>query len=500
MNELNEPTPIEAVPGKKSWLDKWSFWSADSSGEKNKIVLFFRIIWHCVRLLVINRCGTQAAALAYHTIFGIVPLAIVILMAFQMFPASKTMGDKVRQLIYEQANLTKITYPSDVAGAPPITLATKIDEITGSYISNLNTGAITFIGGLLTIWAAISLLTTIEKAFNSIWGVPKSRDILHRTINYWALLTLGPLLIGLGVYLSAISLQYAFPQTQQESDVRSPISSSDPNGSQYVFPPTQQESDVRSPISSSDPNSSQYAFPQTLLKSVFKFIKPVFSFGLSLFFMFFLYMFIPNAKVKPSSALLGALFAAIFWTAAKSGFGIYVTKASYQSVYGILGLIPLAVLWIYIVWWVVLMGLQLTYATQHVHSLDKAEKLARLRAKQTSFIATEQTTIQIMREVLVAFEDKNRKPIVSAEIANATALPADFVERILENLTHAELLCKTTEPLVGYVPSTDGANITLADISLAVEKSSFQTQNPKLRVVMDQLRTELAKYNLKDIL
>jgi membrane protein len=222
------------------------------SERKSVMALFFRIIWHCARLVVINRCGTQAAALAYHTIFGVVPLAIVMLMVFQMFPASKTMGDKVRQLIYEQANLTKITYPSDVAGAPPISLAAKIDEITGSYISNLNTGAITFIGGLLTVWAAISLLTTIEKAFNNIWGVPKSRDILHRTINYWALLTLGPLLIGVGVYLSA----NAFSQTLQES----------------VF---------------------------------FKFIKPVFSFGLSMILMFFLYMFIPNAKVKPWSALLG---------------------------------------------------------------------------------------------------------------------------------------------------------------------------------------------------
>ncbi|MBM4103720.1 MAG: YihY family inner membrane protein [Planctomycetes bacterium] len=468
--------------------------------ETNKAVLVFRVLRQCGRLLVLNRCGTQAAALAYHTMFGIVPLAIVILMVFQMFPASKNMGDKVRQLIYEQSNLTKISYPSDTPGGKEISLAAKIDEITGSYISNLNTGAITFIGGLLTIWAAISLLTTIEKAFNSIWGVPKSRDILHRTINYWALLTLGPLLIGVGVYLSAKSMQYAFPHTHQESDVRSPISSSGPNGLQYAFPPSHQESDVRSPISSSDPNGSQYAFSQTLLQSVFKYIKPVFSFALSMILMFFLYMFIPNAKVKPRSALLGAVFAAIFWTAAKYGFGIYVTKASYQSVYGIMGLIPLAVLWIYIIWWVVLMGLQLTYATQHVHSLEKAEKMARLRAKQTNFIATEQTTIQIMREVLQAFNDKGRKPIMPSEIADATALPADFIEHILENLTRADLLCKTTEPIVGFVPSTDGANITLADISIAVEKSSFQTQNPKLRQVMEQVRAELAKFNLKDIL
>jgi membrane protein len=416
--------------------------------QKGGIVMFFRVIWHCWRLFRLNRCGTQAAALAYHTMFGVVPLAIVMLMVFQMFPSSKDMGDKVRQLIYEQMNLTKITYPSDVAGAPPITLAQKIDEITGLYLSNLSTGAITFIGGLLTIWAAISLLTTIEKSFNTIWGVPRSRDILHRTINYWAILTLGPLFMGLGIYLS-----------------------------------------------------TKYAFSQTLQEGIFKFIKPIFSFGISAVLLFCLYMFLPNAKVKVTAALIGAIVAAIFWTAIKVGFGYYVKEyIPYQAVYGIMGLIPLAVFWIYIVWLIVLAGLQLTYATQHVYVLDKAERLAKLRQQQASFIATEQTTIQIMREVLIAFEDKNRKPVTPSEIANATALDEDFVERILENLTHAGLLCKTTEPIIGYVPSTDGANITLAEVSLAMEKSSFQTQNPRLQQVISQMRSELAKYNLKDIL
>jgi YihY family inner membrane protein len=427
--------------------------------ETNKVVLFFRILRQCGRLLVLNRCGTQAAALAYHTMFGVIPLAIVMLMVFQMFPASKDMGDKVRQMIYEQLNLNKIAYTVDKEKEKPtgpqageglkkdpneITIAAKIDEITGQYLSNLNTGAITFVGGLLTIWAAIGLLTTIEKSFNTIWGVPKSRDILHRTINYWAILTLGPLLLGLAVYLS-----------------------------------------------------TKYA----LQESMFKFIRPALSFGLSAALMFCLYVFLPNAKVRIPAAIIGAMVAAILWTAVKVGFGYYVKEyIPYQAVYGIMGLIPLAVFWIYIVWWIVLLGLQLTYATQHVHSLDKAEKMARLRAKQASFVATDQTVIQIMREILVAFEDKSRKPITPSEISDATALSEDFVERILDNLTRAGLLCRTTEPIVGYVPSTDGGNITLADISLAVEKSSFQTQNPKLQQIFARIREELAKHNLKDIL
>jgi uncharacterized BrkB/YihY/UPF0761 family membrane protein len=181
-----------------------------------------------------------------------VPLAIVMLMVFQMFTAYKNMGDKVKHLVYEQMNLTQITYPSDIPGHAPITLAAKIDEITGQAMSNLNTGAITFIGGVLVIWAAIGLLTTIEKAFNSIWGVPRSRDYLHRVINYWTMLTLGPLLLGLGIYLS-----------------------------------------------------THPTITKVLEFSALHFVRPLFSFIISVVLIFCLYAFIPMPGSKPSPRYSG---------------------------------------------------------------------------------------------------------------------------------------------------------------------------------------------------
>ncbi len=66
--------------------------------------------------------------------------------------------------------------------------------------------------------------------------------------------------------------------------------------------------------------------------------------------------------------------AALIWTGAKLVFRIYVTKfIPFQAVYGILGLIPLGVLWIYVTWLIVLFGLQLTFTTQHLKTLDAAQ-------------------------------------------------------------------------------------------------------------------------------
>ncbi|MHC4194705.1 MAG: hypothetical protein ACYSQZ_01925 [Planctomycetota bacterium] len=63
-------------------------------GRASRFAIFQIKLWsHCARLLNKNRSGQQAAALAYHTIFGIVPLAIVTLLIFQSFPAYRAGKD-----------------------------------------------------------------------------------------------------------------------------------------------------------------------------------------------------------------------------------------------------------------------------------------------------------------------------------------------------------------------------------------------------------------------
>ncbi len=80
-------------------------------GKASRFAVFQIKLWsHCARLLKKNRAGQQAAALSYHTIFVIVPLAIVILLIFQSLTAYKATGENIKALIYEQLNLTTIQY------------------------------------------------------------------------------------------------------------------------------------------------------------------------------------------------------------------------------------------------------------------------------------------------------------------------------------------------------------------------------------------------------
>lgn len=476
-------------------LGKWSRFA----------VLQVRIWFHCLRLLKINRCGTQAAALAYHSIFGMVPLAIVTLMVFQMFPAFQEVSGKIKAIAFDQMNLTKIEYPvkdgesAENAGKEhTITAAQKIEELSESFISKAHGGAITIIGLVLVIWAAIALLTTIEKTFNTIFHVGTGRGFLHRLFNYWALLTLGPILLALGIYVSGHFMknnetyQRMVSQNQQQQAGMQTAPGASIAAERPVEP--------NAIASASGEAAEASSFRETLGRLVTISVQ----FFISLIAIFFLYFFLPNTRVSPGSALWGAFVAGLIWMLAKYGFSSYVTKFVPQfAVYGVLGIIPLTVMWIYLSWLIVLFGLQLTYATQNIKRLDAAE-FSKARKQEKCFLANNQTVIRVMEYVLNAFERKDQKPVSVEATAYRLDMPTDFTEKILERLVKSGLLCHTSEPSVGYVPATDGSHITLDEVSRAISEVSFAQPSAadanNMQQVFDELQRHLSQYTLKQVL
>jgi len=481
-------------------------------GKAGRFVVFQIKMWsHCTRLLEKNRAGQQAAALAYHTVFGIVPLAIVMLMVFQAL--SPDIGRNVKQLLYEHMNLTQIKFsikgdPNQVdpnssratqdpntadpnqaeAGQHAIDpnrataiqdpnaadpnsarlgaskgenepdrneklLTEYLDDIVNTFFAGLNKGSITIASLLIVVWAALGLLSTIERAFNQIWHVARGRGFLHRIINYWAILTLGPLLIGLGVYFST---RYASLGDIQRKIVDIP-----------------------------------------------RFGPIIVQYFVATAAFFLLYFVLPNTKVKAKAAIWGALVAALVWTVAKWGFGQYVTEfIPYSTIYGLVGIVPLAVLWIFITWLIVLFGLQLTFTTQHLKTLDAAE-MAAARKTEESFIANDMTAISLVRLIAAAFQ-RSKAPLQTEVLCSKLDIPGEFGQRILTQLVRKEILIKTAEPAIGYVPARDPAGIKLSEIVDALSQVGIAQPNPEdsptLAQISEDQKQKLARYSLSEIL
>lgn len=446
-------------------------------GRAHQFLRFqLKMWWYCASLLRKNRAGQQAAALAYHSIFGLVPLVLVMVLVFQSFPGFRVISTKVRTMAYEQLSLTEIKIPLGSDSESPavevnepmadgdssnpaeaaedathmVLLTDYLESMIQRFFVNLDQGSITVIGAAFVVWAAIGLLTTTERAFNNIWHVSRGRSWVSRILNYWGLLTLGPLLIGLGFY-----------------------------------------------------SASTYAAASHLQETVSSHVGPLLMSYLVTWVAFFLlYFILPNAHVDPRAALWGAAVGALVWTAAKGGFNQYVTNfIPYSKVYGVVGLIPLTLFWIYVTWLIVLFGLQLTFTTQYLRTLDEIQTQP-ATADDVHFLANDVTVINLLREVAWSFENQ-QAPVPEENICSRMDLPPALGQRLLAHLVESGLLLKTSEPAEGYSPACAPEKVTLDAVRAVVARAAFsQTipHGPPLDSALAPHRQKLTEINLRQLL
>jgi len=409
----------------------------------------YRLWWHCFRLLNKNRAEQLAAALSYYTIFGIVPLAIVVVLIFHSIPAYRGMGEQLKSIVYEELRLTSIQYPDPDNSEKRVVLTDYLDEIINRVFAEVDKGSLGVISALLLIWAALRLLSIIEGAFNRMWYVPRGRSFLHRVINFWALLTLVPLLLGAGLYAT-----------------------------------------------------TRYSIVESIRTGAPTILGPFISYLMSALALFVLYLVMPNAKVQAGPAAKGAAFAALVWGVARWGFTVYVTELiPYSTMYGVLGLIPLAIFWVYITWLIVLFGLQLTFAIQHLEMLETAET-REARGAEDRFIANDMTAIAVAKEIAAAFES-GHGPVATDVVCSRLDIPGEFGEKLLNELVLRGVLAKTSDPIRGFVPAKAPEHIRLSEIADAVALASFGQPKPDetaLQEVIKEHQRVFAQFNLRQMI
>ncbi len=167
------------------------------------------------------------------------------------------------------------------------------------------------IGIIFLFVTAILLMVTIERGMNKIWRVKRSREGVAAFLLYWAILSLAPILLGLSMAATS-----------------------------YVF---------------SMPMIREHHTPAVLLRYA--------PFFLSLFAYTFLFVVVPNCRVKIRYGFWGALFSATLFELAKFGFAYYLTRYNtYQLLYGAFATIPIFFVWVYWVWIITLLGAEISYA------------------------------------------------------------------------------------------------------------------------------------------
>ncbi|KAB0629059.1 YihY family inner membrane protein [Acinetobacter gandensis] len=260
---------------------------------------WFQFILFVIRRFEADRCREQAGSLTYTTLFAVVPMLTVFLVIISSINALEPARQQLQQLIYSNF-LPKTTIAFDKA----------LNAFTDKS-SNL-----TVIGVLFLFVTTVMMLTSIETVFNRIWRVRETRGGIIGFMRYWTIISLGPILLG----------------------------------SAFV---------VSSTLASMNVLSNNFAGYE--LDGAF--LLWVISFSLTILGFFILYWTIPNRSVPIKAALIAGVFSAVVFELLKNLFGFVMSNfTSYQIVYGAFAAVPIFLLWIFLSWNIVLIGVEISYA------------------------------------------------------------------------------------------------------------------------------------------
>jgi membrane protein len=180
--------------------------------------------------------------------------------------------------------------------------------------------------------------------------------------------------------------------------------------------------------------------------------------------LFFLYIFIPNTKVRFRSALLGGVLAGTIWQLAQWGYlHFQVGVAKYNAIYGTLSLLPVFMVWIYTSWLIVLFGLEIVSAHQNIKTFRRE-----YRTPQLSHAMKELLTLTILQDIATAFHFGCPAP-VTEQLAEELDIPVRVVRELVTQLTETGYLVATAGDEPSYQPARELEQISVNEVLLSLK-------------------------------
>ncbi len=317
-----------------------------------------------------DRCELIASSLTFTTLLSLVPLIAIALMIFSAFPLFDDFSAAIRNFL--------ITNGMPEASGKVIS---QYLEHFAKSASHLTAMGIAFLGV-----TAMLMIHTIEDAFKTIWRVSKKRALSRRIMVYWAILTLGPLLIGgsLSVtsWLTGMSVGYA---------------------------------------------KQVPTFVMDLLKLV-----PVLLTTLAFSLMF---RVVPNRFVPWNHAVIGGVVASLLFEFMNHAFAYYIAHfPTYKLVYGTFASIPIFLLWIYLSWLSILIGALITASLSHWRTghIQHYEPVVQLYC-----------AMRILRAMDEGMDSGTVQTLAS--LSTKLSIGFDVLEQILDKLEQANMVRKDAE-------------------------------------------------------
>ena len=291
--------------------DIWALDMEELSKAKARFVKYMKVMMITIKTFSSEKIGFQAVALSFFSTMSVVPFVAIVFAITGGFG----LADKLKEFLYDYFDNSQQT----------------IDTVLGfaqNIIDTAQSSAVGLVSALIFVWIVIWMMMNVERVFNNVWRVQKSRNLLRRLSVIIAMLIVSPFVI---LVFFAGSFVYAHALNYLGLDVE-----------------------------------TFTAFKTILTWLLFA--------AVAMLTFSAMYKFIPNAKVDYPNALRASIPAAIAFAAMNYLYletQVMVTRLN--GIYGAFAAVPLFMIWLNIGWFIILIGAELSYAFQHVESYNIEE-------------------------------------------------------------------------------------------------------------------------------
>ncbi|HEU0200207.1 MAG TPA: YhjD/YihY/BrkB family envelope integrity protein, partial [Burkholderiaceae bacterium] len=366
----------------------WDASHQGAAGWRGALLRPARLVWALTRDVAGGQISLRAMGLVYTTLLSLVPLLAVSFSVLKAFGVHNQIEPTLRNLFAALGEEGEVV----------------AERIVG-FIGNVNVGVLGAAGLLFLVYTVVSLMQKIEEAFNYIWHVPNARSMGERFSRYLSVLLIGPLLVfsALGITASVMN-----------NEVVARL--------------------LASPYLSWMAILAAKIAPYFMVAAAFTFI----------------YLFIPNTRVRVLPALIAGVTGGVLWQSAGWAFAAFVAESSnYEKIYASFAVLLLFMIWLYVSWFILLFGADVGFYVQHPQYL-----LAKRGEPRMSNRMREAIGLAVMSFIAArhrAGDPAPTAPLLSSELG----VPMPAIERITTVLEVAGLITATRGNPPAYLPTRD---------------------------------------------
>ena len=375
----------------------WGGQDASRPAWSQRILRLVRTVLVLLRDLAVGQLTLRAMGLVYTTLLSIVPMLAL------SFSVLKAFG------VYNQIQ--------PMLGSFLAPLGDKGEEVAHrivQFIENMNVGVLGMRGLALLVYTAISLMQKIEEALNHIWHIPRPRRFGERFSRYLSVLMVGPILVfsAMGITATVLNIE----------SVRGLL--------------------AIGALSSTAAAASQLT-PYLLVIMAFTFV----------------YMFVPNTKVRFGPALTGGVVGGIAWQTAGWAFANFVASSNqYAAIYSGLAILVLFMIWLYVSWLTLLFGASAAFYVQHPEYLVAKGGEPRLSNRMRERLA-----LSMMWMIARRFLAGERMPTL-VDFSRLLVVPMHSLLVVLNALERRELLVQSSDDPPAYLLARDPSLIAVSQV------------------------------------